>query len=330
MSQLRIALFAIAIAPAAAYSADPALLSLVMPDAKVIAGANVAQARTSAFGQYVLAHMQPEDASFKSFVAATGFDPRRDIAEIVMASNWESNTPESRWLITARGSFNPAKIAASVQANNGTIVHFQGRDILSLGKIPNQGGTETDVAFLDSSYAVMGDLASVQAAIQRRQSKAAATSSLIAKVGGLSTKNDFWFITLVPLSEFSYAMPDPNLQGAMKGNLMQAITQASGGIRFGDPVNINAEAITRSDKDASALEDVVRFLANLLQSNRDSNQTAGQVASALDNLDIKTNGNIMTMSLAMPEKQLEQILNGARQELRQARPKAPVADPGHR
>src|SRR5271156_6728519 len=163
MPSLRNFLFGLAIAPAACYPADPALLRLVMPDAKAIAGANVAQARTSAFGEYVLAHMQPEDAAFKRFIAATGFDPRRDIAEIVMASNWESDTADSRWLITARGAFNPAKIAAAVQANNGTIARFQGADILSLPGTPNASSSETDVAFLDSSYAVMGDLASVQA-----------------------------------------------------------------------------------------------------------------------------------------------------------------------
>ena len=46
-------------------------------------------------------------------------------------------------------------------------------------------------------------------------------------------------MTLVPLSDFAGAMPDPNLSGAMKGNLLAAINQASGGIRFGDTVTIS-------------------------------------------------------------------------------------------
>ena len=74
----------------AAFAAvDPGLLRLVMPDAKVIAGLQVRETKNSVFGQYVLSHMQIEDAGFKKFIAQTGFDPRRDVTEILMASNWE-------------------------------------------------------------------------------------------------------------------------------------------------------------------------------------------------------------------------------------------------
>jgi len=60
-----------------AIAADPALMSLVMPDAKVIAGIQVDQTKNSLFGQFVLSHMQPSDPSFQKFIAESGFDPRR-------------------------------------------------------------------------------------------------------------------------------------------------------------------------------------------------------------------------------------------------------------
>ncbi|MBV8818968.1 MAG: hypothetical protein JO022_11470, partial [Acidobacteriaceae bacterium] len=56
---LRIMLTAFFLTQAAGWSADPVLLALVMPDAKAVAGVQVAEAKTSAFGQYVLTHMQP-------------------------------------------------------------------------------------------------------------------------------------------------------------------------------------------------------------------------------------------------------------------------------
>src|SRR5437879_1279400 len=62
-------IFAVQIAAFAA--ADPALLRLVMPDAKVVAGLQVTQARNSLFGQFVLSHMQVEDETFKKFMAQT-------------------------------------------------------------------------------------------------------------------------------------------------------------------------------------------------------------------------------------------------------------------
>src|SRR3984957_17206073 len=181
---------------------DPGLLRLVMPDAKVIAGLQVRQTKNSVFGQYVLSHMQIEDAAFKKFIAQTGFDPRRDVTEILMASNWEQSTPESRWLVAARGSFNLPQITAAAKANGGAITNFQGVGILTYAEEPKPQETKpqetkpeagSGIAFFDSSSAVMGDLASVKAAIQRKQSAAAPTGDLLGKVRDLSVKNDFWF-----------------------------------------------------------------------------------------------------------------------------------------
>ena len=124
-------------------------------------------------------------------------------------------------------------------------------------------------------------------------------------------------------------MPDPNLSGAMKGNLLAAINEASGGIRFGGTVNIFAEAITRSEKDAQALVDVVKFVAGMVQLNRQNNPAAGQVATLLDTLDCKTAGNITTISLAIPELQLEQMLDTMRQQGRQARSRPAVPQGNH-
>lgn len=310
--------------PIATWAADPALLQMVMPDAKVIAGIQVDQTRNSLFGQYVLSHMQVDDEGFKNFIAQTGFDPRRDVTEIVMASNWDSSTPQgSRWLIMGHGVFDLAKISRAAQAKGITMTNFQGVDILAYSP---QGKTDAEngIAFFSGSTAVMGDLASVKAAIERKKAGAAPSSQLLTKVLDVSSKNDFWFATLVPISEFAGAMPDPNLSSAMKGNLLAAINEASGGIRFGDTVAISAEAVTRSDKDAQALVDVVKFVAGLVQLNRQDNPAAGQVATLLDTLECKTSGNITTVSLAIPEKQLEQMLSMMRQESRQSRKKPPV------
>jgi hypothetical protein len=112
----------------------------------------------------------------------------------------------------------------------------------------------------------------------------------------------------------------------MKGDLLAAIHQASGGIRFGDTVTISGEAVTRSDKDALALADVFRFLAGLIQLNSENNKVAGQVSTLLDSMDLKTSGNIMTMSLAIPEQQLEQLLNSMHQERKQAHKKPPQSN----
>src|SRR5258706_7890801 len=102
------------------------------------------------------------------------------------------------------------------------------------------------------------------------------------KVRDLSDKNDFWFVTLVPISEFAGAMPDPNLSSAMKGNLLAAVHEASGGIRFGENVAISGEAVTRYGKEGEALLDVFKFVAGMVQLNRQNDKNLDKVGNLLD------------------------------------------------
>lgn len=298
-------------------AADPALLQMVIPDAQVVAGLQVTQAKSSLFGQFVLSRLSMNDTNLQEFVSETGFDPRQDVSEIVIASNWKSNTPDNRWLIVAHGTFNSAKITAAAQTNGAVPSSYRGIKLMTHAA-ETSSQVSTGFGFLDANTALAGDVTSVKAAIDRKQSNAPTDSAMLTKAQQVSANNDFWFVTLVPLSNFSGAIPDSNLSGAMQGNLFAAINQASGGIRFGDTVTISAEAVTRSEKDAQALVDVVKFFAGLVQLNRQNNPSAGQVATLLDSLQTSTAGNTTTISLAIPEQQLEQLLNSTRQHSRKA------------
>ncbi len=278
--------FAVLLAlPIATWAADPGLLKLVMPDAKVIAGIQVDQTKNSLFGQYILSHMQVDDAGFKSFIAQTGFDPRRDVTEIMIASNWESNSAASRWLVMARGAFDLAQNRDAAQGTGITTTNFQGVNILvhSSSLLSRRSKTQSPSSTAPTrSWAIW--LPS-KAAIGRQKSGAAPAGELLVKVSDLSVEERLLVCHLVPVSEFAGAMPDPNLSGAMKGNLLAAIHEASGGIRFGETVTISGEASTRSEKDAQALVDVFRFVAGLIQLNSQNNAVAGQVSTLLDTLD---------------------------------------------
>jgi hypothetical protein len=306
----RLAVVLVLALPFGAFAADPSLLQSLIPDAQVVAGLQVESAKSSLFGQYVLSHLSVNDTKLEQFATETGFDPRHDVSEIVVASNWKPNTPDNRWIVAARGVFNIAKITSTAQANGGVIAPYQGINVVTL-QAGSNAQVDTGIAFLDSSLALVGDVTSVKAAIDRKKNNTPPDGAVLAKAQTVSSGKDFWFVTLVPLSNFSASIPDANLSGAMQGNLLAAINQVSGGIRFGDTVTISAEAVTRSEKDAQALVDVVKFFAGLVQLNRQKDPAAGQVATLLDTLQTSTSGNITTISLAIPEHSLEQLLNSA-------------------
>jgi hypothetical protein len=298
--------------PLGVFAADPALLQMVAPDSQVVAGLQVTQAKSSLFGQYVLSQLSVNDTKLGEFTSQTGFDPTKDVSEIVIASNWKPSTPANRWLVLADGTFNVAKITAAAESNGAVPSVYQGVNLVT-HSVASSTQVTTAVAFFGTTTALAGDITSVKAAIDRKQSNAPTDSTVFNQAQQVSANNDFWFVTLVPLSNFAGAIPDSNLSGAMQGNLFAAINQASGGIQFGDTVTISAAAVTRSDKDAQALVDVVKFFAGLVQLNKQNNATAGQVATLLDTLQASASGNTTTISLAIPEQALEQLLNSSHQ-----------------
>ena len=69
----------------------------------------------------------------------------------------------------------------------------------------------------------------------------------------------------------------------------------------------SGEAVARSDKDATALADVVRFLGSMVQANAPAGSAAA-ITSLVQSLDIKADGHTVKLALAIPEEQVESVL----------------------
>ena len=59
---------------------------MVMPDAKVVAGINVASARNSPFGTFLLRQASGSSTELQKFVDLTGFNAQTDLDEILIAT----------------------------------------------------------------------------------------------------------------------------------------------------------------------------------------------------------------------------------------------------
>lgn len=305
MKPVRNSLFALlTLAAAAVAAADPTLLNMVPADAKIISGVHVDQSKSSPFGQYVLAQMHSDDPGMKKFVTATGFDPRRDLNEIVAATSGTTDAPQ--FVVLGRGIFNPSKILSTAKAAGVLPSNYNGVDLLTH---KGEKGVENAVGFLDASTAIMGATDAVKLAIDRRRSGPFLSAALQDRIRDLSNANDAWFISTGPITNFiAGKMGDPGLNQAMNGNLLQAVLQASGGVKFDQKeIRISGEALTRSDKDATALADVIRFIAGLVQMNKDSNPQAKTAASLLDTMKLSTQDAVMKLSLSIPEEQAEKL-----------------------
>src|SRR2546423_7012248 len=170
--------FSLLVITGAASAADPQLLKLVMPDAKVVSGIDFERVKATPFGQFFLTQLPQGDAGFNELLSVTGFDPRRDIREVVMASPAD---PQSKsGLLLVRGTFDSQRILTAFRLDGKTPDMYNGVALLSSGHAAH--GVSEALAFLDDSTVVAGDAASVRAAIDRRGSAGGLDASLTAAI----------------------------------------------------------------------------------------------------------------------------------------------------
>jgi len=281
-------------------AADQVLLNLVGPDAKVLAGVNVQQAKGTLFGQYVLNQIQSNNSEMQQLIALTGFDPTRDVNETLVAS---SGTPDTG-LALARGSFDIGKITAAASAKGAVSEAYGGVNIL---EDPKQGH---GLAFLDSTTAVAGDLASVKGAIDRQKNPQPLPSSVTVQIGQigqtlqLNGNPDAWVLCTVPPS--SLAPPAAaSAKGGQVPPAFQSVQSVIGGVKFGTNVVFAGQAQADTAQNASTLGDMVKLLINLAQMNASTNPQAAQLAQQVQ---VNASGTMLTVSLSMPEDQFQQLV----------------------
>ncbi len=308
---MRLRLLAAAILAGSLYAADPGLLSMAQPNSQLMAGVNVEQVMLSPLGQFLMTQTDP---NLDKLIAGAGFDPRRDLREILVSSTGKPGSGAA--IVLARGTFDVPKIIEAAQAFGSTAGTYKGVSII-------QNSKQESLAFPDSTLAIAGDTAGVRAAINRISAPTPISSALAVEVDQLSTTEDAWFVSIAPF---------PQLQAATGGadagpfGMLNNVQQASGGVKFGANVAVNLQAVSQTDQDASALAVALKALAGIGQVGDSKGDAA--LAAVLLSLSVTADGKTTTISLTVPERQIEQRFqaSGADAPVR-ARPPGRAAAP---
>ncbi len=288
------------LAGTATAAVSPALLNLVMPDASVVSGMDVARSINSPFGQYILSQMQSNDAGFLQFISATGFDPRKDLLEIVAATPSTASSTTHSGLLLGRGVFQPAMIIGAATEQGGSVTNYRGFSLIS------HTGDSVALTFLDGSTVAIGDVTSVKSAVDRKLSGATFSGTLAQTAVAVSSSNSAWFATTTPLSDFMSSKQAGNLGPVAQSPLLQSIVQASGGVQFSSSgVTLSADAVTASPQNAQALVDVLKFFVGMIAGNANAPANVTSIASSAQ---FNVNGSTAHISLMLAENQAEQLL----------------------
>lgn len=293
----------IGVSPAEA-SVDEGLIALVPESTVVLTSVDADATRTSEFGRYLLHRMDTDGGHLQQFIADTGFDPRRDVQHFLFANFSDSGSKtESKFAILARGMFDPARMATAAQAKGSFTRQAYGGTALFVSRA--QGKSQA-FAFPDTGVLVFGDVATVKGVLDRRANPTSLDPGLMERVNKVGKSNDLWFASLLSGSFLGRQVRLPgNIPQLSDSTAVQSILQSTGGLRFGNQVNVSFDATTRSPEDATSLSDLVRFLSSMIQTQRRNDPNAAILASAFDTMQLQANGSQFHFGVSISEKNLE-------------------------
>jgi hypothetical protein len=291
-----------------AFGADAQLLNLVMPDAKVMAGMNIVNSEISPLGTFILARASGSEG-LQQLISQTGFDPRKDVTEVLAASNGNTATPTG--LVLAKGTFDVAKITAAIGTGAAqTVSTYAGATLIT-----STAATDNHaVAFLNGTVALAGDTASVKAALDRKDAVNSIDPALATQVQKLSSTQDAWTVSLASLGSLiptAAASSATDGMGGMVAGLAKNILSSSAGIKFGTTVLFTAQAVADNAQDASSLADVVKMVGSLVTMSAANNKEMAGVAQLAQSLQVSAAGATVNISASIPEAQVETLLSSA-------------------
>jgi hypothetical protein len=292
------------------WAAEPSLLDLAPPESDLLVGLSLENIRGTDLGQFLLLQVKPDNPQFKAFVAKAGFDPLRDVDEILLAAPAKGG--KSRGLLLARGAFDATRFAELAVEPGTSTSAYRGVQILT-----RQEGQDEPLAtaLLSPSLIAGGDPESVRAAIERRRQNQRLQPRLAVKAADMALANDFWLVLNAPPTEFTGGT-SPLETGAM-ADLVQSVEQASAGVKFGTDLLVSADIQTRTPKDAAGLAAALRLFIGLAAS---SQRDAKQAGAILEKLKLRAEGNAVRLWMSVPEAEIASSIRAALTEAAKPKP----------
>lgn len=230
---------------------DPSLMTLVPADTQIITGVRVEELKkTKLYSKYVA---EKKLAFVDQFRNETGIDPRKDIFDIVFASNGKSA------VAFVRGKFvEGGQGAAGLEPK----LEREGVRRFQHGGYTLYGDERVAVAFFNTSVAVAGPTPMVRAIIDGRDgSKGRAPEALIARIKQIPSSNQVYAVSR---AGFQGTLP-ADLAGPLAGlksmpfdiRSIVATLDVSEGVKFASQVESGDE------KSAGKMHDAMRGLIGI-------------------------------------------------------------------
>lgn len=225
---------------------DPALATLIPPDAITLVGVKADTLRSTEFyKRWITAHPQPQ---LEEFVKKTGLDPRKDIWELLVASDGKNT------VAMARGKFSATGLEPTLTEAGAQRIAYKGYNLI--------GNEQAAVVFMNATTALAGPTAALRATLDRRESGAKPPKALLDRAATIPATSQVWIAATGPFDKLTLPVTrtgnlsvPPQMFGAIQG--VTAWADLSQG------VDLTAKVEGATPDDAKKLQSAIKGLIGM-------------------------------------------------------------------
>jgi hypothetical protein len=264
---------------------DNVLVRMVPPGSQSLAGAHMDQIKTTDFYRKLVE--QRKLSQVDRFAKETGFDPRRDVRELLFAS-----TPTGGVLL-ARGTFPLHPPLGDTKP-------------LRHGKYTIQTSGGSGFCILDTTLAAAGDLQSVKAALDEWTSGAhTGAQPLLGRARAVDPQSQFWGVS----AGFAGFLAD-NMPGAGRGidfsKIFQGLEDTWFQASFATGFQSLVHGATATEQDAVSLRDTMKGLIGFGRLSVPENQP--EMLKLWDGISVEQEGRNISIHADIPENLLDRLV----------------------
>jgi hypothetical protein len=279
---------------------DRTLVGLLPPNATSLVGVDVERLkRTPSWRLFEERH--GNDRHFDEFVRETGFDPRRDVEELLVAS-----TGEKQFTAVARGTFNVSALTQVIKQKKAIVENYRGYDLFG----PEKANEPGRFCFLDSRTVLAGSRPEVLAAIDRKASGGPSllgNTSLLSRAQSISGAHQVWAISDNPGQLVARHLPrNPNAQASNFARIFQSMRTTSFALDLTGGLDLRAQGVCQSAQDAKTLADAARGLVAF--GRLSASQKEPEMLNVLDGVQVEEKENELAVSVKLDQTSFEKLL----------------------
>ena len=267
---------------------DNVLAKLVPADSQALFGARMEQLKTAPLFTKLVG--EQKISQLDAFAAETGFDPRRDVRDLLVASSGRPNTG----VLLARGNFHVADV------KNFQKVKYRGY-VLSLTPKEDAG-----YCIMDSTLAIAGPTASMKAALdQYLSSKKDAATELLDQARAVPPQFQIWSVSTGGADFLANNLPHEG-NAANFGKIFRSLENTHFQADLSRGLNATAQGQCHTEADAKSLNDAVRGLIGFGRLSVPDNQP--ELLRLWDGLHVDQNQRTITITANIPQDLIDKLV----------------------